>query len=119
MGDWAKIIGSLISAAGACYLAVITLPAPKSHFATDGCSMWPNGNYGDCCIAHDRDYWDGGTAEDRLASDQRLRQCVAGRAGKPMATFMFYGVRVGGHPALPFPWRWDFGESYLKNIKEY
>lgn len=64
------------------------------------------------CVEHDYEYWRGGTKIQRLQADLRLRASVAG-AGHPVWAFlMFWAVRVGGHPYLPFPWRWGFGHSW-------
>jgi len=91
----------------------------------------------DCCIVHDRAYYDAGNARDaetsfeaRLAADNALLQCVAQpsneevnalaqRYGVPTARIrfayemiagsMFNAVRFGGGPCSGLPWRWGFG----------
>lgn len=87
-------------------------------FTSDGCSVFPNGTMAQnnlwlkCCQRHDFDYWQGGTYEQRLASDQRLKQCVT-QVGEPtIAALMLAGVRVGGSPYLPTSFRWGYGWSY-------
>lgn len=101
------------------YAYAISRPHPKKDFVTDGCSMWPDGDYKVCCIAHDKVYWTGGTAQERLKSDLRLQQCVSAKSGRLMGSVMYVGVRIGGHPIWPVPWRWNFGEPYLKDIRDY
>ena len=87
-------------------------------FASDGCSAFPDGTFEQkelwlsCCIQHDYDYWQGGTYQQRLISDQNLQTCVA-LVGEPeIASLMLAGVRVGGTPYLPTTFRWGYGWSY-------
>ncbi|MGB1262463.1 MAG: hypothetical protein ACPG52_06100 [Cognaticolwellia sp.] len=87
-------------------------------FTSDGCSAFPDGTFEHsklwltCCIAHDFDYWQGGTYQQRLDSDQALKACVA-KVGQPeIAALMLAGVRVGGTPYLPTKFRWGYGWSY-------
>ncbi len=105
------------------FLALLTSCQSSSHlksFTTDGCSSFPNGTlhhkelWLDCCTAHDRTYWQGGTYGERLAADKELRQCVA-QVGEPeIANLMLGGVRVGGTPLLPTRFRWGYGWDYLR-----
>lgn len=87
-------------------------------FTTDGCSLFPNGTpenknlWLQCCIEHDRAYWLGGTSKDRLAADNQLKRCITGLDEKFIAKAMKIGVRVGGSPWLPFPFRWGYGWPY-------
>jgi hypothetical protein len=87
----------------------------------------------DCCVAHDRSYWRGASAEgfdQRLRADMELRGCVQGygprlapelgaRHGISEATvisifsaageMMYQAVRAGGKPCTFLPWRWGYG----------
>jgi hypothetical protein len=85
---------------------------PPHHFTTDGCSMWPDDGWVGCCIEHDMAYWCGGTSADRVRADATLRDCVSAVRGAPLAWLMYSGVRVGGAPWEPFPWRWAYGWDY-------
>ncbi|MCW8962465.1 MAG: hypothetical protein OQL16_01620 [Gammaproteobacteria bacterium] len=92
-------------------------------FTTDGCSAFPDGTIGqkslwvNCCIRHDLAYWKGGSYDERLAADQALKACVS-RVGEPeIANLMLAGVRVGGSPFYPMPYRWGYGWSYLRGYK--
>lgn len=92
-------------------------------FTTDGCSVFPDGTIENkelwlsCCTAHDYAYWQGGTYQDRLVADQQLQQCVA-KVGEPqIAKLMLAGVRVGGSPYLPTPFRWGYGWFYPRGYK--
>jgi len=87
-------------------------------FKSDGCSAFPDGTFEQenlwlkCCQRHDFDYWQGGTYQQRLASDKRLKICVS-KVGEPtIASLMMAGVRVGGTPYLPTSFRWGYGWSY-------
>ena len=93
--------------------------ADLSDFATDGCSLFPDGTpknrdrWFGCCYVHDVRYWEGGTQEARKRADSALRACVLEATGdEVLATLMYDGVRVGGHPAFPTWYRWGFGWPY-------
>ncbi len=81
---------------------------PDYIFTTDGCSRWPDGTWVSCCVLHDILYWCGGSNSDRKRADQFLSRCVKQKAGV-MGPLMYIGVRVGGSPWLPTPWRWGYG----------
>jgi len=92
-------------------------------FTTDGCSSFPDGTieqrslWVSCCIRHDLAYWKGGTYNERLAADQSLKTCVS-RVGEPeIANLMLAGVRVGGSPFYPMPYRWGYGWPYMRGYK--
>lgn len=92
---------------------------PDYPFTTDGCSggmsrLWRRlfktpPPWEGCCEAHDRLYWRGGTAQQRSMADYKLMACVARRGYPGWAFLMWLAVRVGGHPLLPFKWRWGYG----------
>jgi hypothetical protein len=88
-----------------------------SAFKSDGCSGFPDGtlNQPDLwkrhCIEHDRAYWTGGTREERKAADLKLRDGIQGEGKPVIARIAYVGVRIGGTPWLPTPWRWGFGWS--------
>lgn len=82
---------------------------PPFAFTTDGCSLWPDGSWQECCVVHDVSYWCGGPPEVRIEADQGLRACVAKRSASLNAILMYAGVRLGGNRWLPFPWRWGYG----------
>ena len=87
-------------------------------FTTDGCSAFPQGTMAqnelwlNCCIAHDKTYWKGGTYAEREQADAELESCVA-KVGEPqIAAVMLLGVRVGGAPYWPTRFRWGYGWSW-------
>ena len=84
-------------------------------FSSDGCSLFPDGTLSQraawkhCCYDHDKSYWPGGSRFERLAADRQLASCVA-EAGFPLTSKLMYaGVRAGGTPYIPTPFRWGFG----------
>lgn len=87
-------------------------------FTTDGCSMFPDGTpanrtlWQQCCIVHDFAYYVGGTREERARADEALGACVAGVTSRTLGNLMWSGVRLGGSPAFPTPWRWGYGWKY-------
>jgi len=109
-----------------CSLAtmlVLFLSAPASAdelkpFTSDGCSSFPDGTpsqqdlWLQCCTAHDRAYWKGGTYQQRLDADLELRGCVAQVDEPEIAAVMLVGVRVGGSPVFPTRYRWGYGWTW-------
>lgn len=86
-------------------------------FKSDGCTLWPDLDYKNCCDRHDHDYWIGGSYYERLRSDRQLRDCVAtkGEWYHPIiARLMFIGVRIGGAFFWPVRWRWGWGHKWPK-----
>jgi hypothetical protein len=79
-------------------------------FVGDGCTFFPDGDYADCCLAHDRDYYRGGTRAERKASDKRLQQCVRSKGHKYISKLMYLGVRISGGAWLKAPFSWGFGQ---------
>jgi len=92
-------------------------------FTTDGCSWFPDGTFEnhqlwrECCIEHDKAYWRGGTYKERQAADQQLAECVASNGKPNLGTLMQAGVRVGGSPFWPTPFRWGYGWPYLRGYQ--
>jgi hypothetical protein len=90
-----------------------TLAEPPADFTGDGCTLFPDGNYRECCYRHDLDYFRGGTETERRESDRRLYRCVRSKKGwqnEFAAPLMLFGVRVFGVASLPTPFRWGFGQ---------
>ena len=100
-----------------CGWGVLTA-ADLMPFTSDGCSLFPDGTLKQrelwlvCCTEHDYAYWKGGTEAERIAADERLRECVAALGEPKIAKVMLSGVRAGGSPYLPTPFRWGYGWSY-------
>jgi hypothetical protein len=87
-------------------------------FTSDGCSSFPDGTpsqqdlWLQCCTAHDRAYWKGGTYQERMDADLALRSCVAEVDEPEIAAVMLLGVRVGGSPVFPTRFRWGYGWTW-------
>jgi hypothetical protein len=87
-------------------------------FVSDGCSMFPDGTLSEptrwqhCCIVHDFAYYAGGPESAREAADHELQRCIGDAANQGLADLMYFGVRLGGTPSLPTPWRWGYGWTY-------
>lgn len=99
-------------ATAACLRPATALPTHS--FTTDGCSMFPDSVWGTCCVEHDIEYWCGGSSEDREHADELLRECVSEKASTALGWLMYAGVRFGGVPWSPFPWRWGYGWDWYR-----
>lgn len=94
-----------------------TMPA---DFKSDKCSLFPDCDYGDCCVEHDEKYYFGGSFKQRRQADIKLYKCVRAKKGfhhKIIAPIMYVGVRIGGVSWLPTPFRWGFGKTKRNKIK--
>lgn len=104
--------------AGFLLLSVNACAGTLRPFTTDGCSLFPDGlpNHKnlwlECCIEHDKAYWLGGTYDERIAADKTLKNCVQQAKEPGIAELMLKGVRAGGTPYLPLPFRWGYGWPY-------
>lgn len=113
------VLITLIMMAGAS-AAVSAQEKPRqmpADFKSDRCTFFPDGNYADCCVEHDKDYYFGGSRKERRRSDKRLYKCVLSKRGwqnKIAAPVMWLGVRVGGLSFLPTPFRWGFGKKKIE-----
>lgn len=89
-----------------------------SPFSTDGCSLFPDGSWCECCLAHDKSYWQGGTEEQRVEADKELEKCVTAVTGRDwLGSTMYYGVRFGGGPYWPTWYRWGYGWEYGRSYQ--
>ncbi|MFK7896375.1 MAG: hypothetical protein AB8G23_11090 [Myxococcota bacterium] len=87
--------------------------APIRPFVTDGCSGVFDAAWNvDCCVEHDIAYWCGGDAAARLRADGAFGECISGEANPFVGWMMKAGVRLGGHPVFPTPYRWGYGHPY-------
>lgn len=100
----------LACGAAGCATAVDPAGARLADFKSDGCSLFPDGNYYSCCYLHDVTYWPGGTAGERERADRSLRACILDiTQNAALAEAMYHGVRVGGGPDLSTSYRWGYG----------
>lgn len=70
-----------------------------------------------CCIQHDLNYWKGGTFAEKLEADNQLESCVRDVGEPEIAAIMLAGVRIGGSPYFPTPYRWGYGWPYPRGYK--
>ena len=99
----------------------------RKPFTTDGCSggmswFWRTVlrrplPWEGACESHDRTYWKGGTRDARRTADMVLATRVLQRGYPIMAALMYYAVRIGGHPLLPFAWRWNYGQRWPRGYE--
>lgn len=115
----------LIRATGILLLLFIASTSQANNlkpFATDGCSMWIDGTieqpnlWRHCCVAHDLDYWQGGSEAQRKKSDENIQACVQAALWPGMATYMYTNVRWGGSPYWMSTYRWGYGWDYLDGL---
>ncbi len=91
-----------------------------ADFMSDGCSLFPDCDYRDCCEIHDLAYYFGGTSKERWQADKKLYKCVAAKKGfhhKIIAPIMWLGIRAFGISWLPTSFRWGFGQKKVKSEK--
>jgi hypothetical protein len=81
-------------------------------YKSDGCTLFIDGDYSDCCEAHDRTYWQGGPLYKKLLADANLYACIAEKGHNFRENLMFPGVLLGWNPGIPTPFRWGFGYPY-------
>lgn len=91
------------------------------NWKSDGCTMFPDGDYQNCCLEHDEKYFRGGSWKERWRADNDLRKCVKAKPGfyhKPVSIVMWLGVRAFGVPWLPTKFRWGFGKGVKANMND-
>lgn len=110
-------------ATGVLLLSNFAAAEPKLHpFTTDGCSMMLDGLLDDsihwrlCCVAHDKDYWLGGTEAERRASDELLGACISEMATPLLGDWVKRNVRWGGSPYWPTTYRWGYGWPFWDGL---
>jgi hypothetical protein len=105
---------SIAILAGSIVPQKAALIEPPPDYRGNGCSLFPDGNYRECCDIHDAEYFRGGSFRERRQSDKRLYRCVRSKKGwqnEIAAPVMYLGVRVFGGSLLPTPFRWGFGQK--------
>ena len=92
-------------------LTIKTIPA---DFKYDWCSMFPNGNYLECCTEHDKAYFFWWDWKNRIKADAELSQCVQSKwwtFHNILWPAMFLWVRIWWAPIFPTSFRWWFGRD--------
>ncbi len=91
---------------------------PPRSCRVDGCSLAPDFDFTHCCDRHDSRYWPGGSRVQRSQADRAFRQCIEAANHPLLGGIYYYGVRIGGTPYLPTPWRWGFGWDYPRGYRD-
>jgi hypothetical protein len=93
---------------------------PPKACQVDGCTLAPDldAAMGECCDRHDAIYWSGGSRSERQQADLDFRQCLLDADYSTIGDIYYLGVRIGGSPHLPTPWRWGFGWDYPRGYYE-
>lgn len=81
-------------------------------YRTDGCTLYVDGDYSDCCEAHDHAYWQWWPIYKKLLADATLYACIAEKWHNFRENWMFAWVLFGWNPWLPTDFRWGFGYPY-------
>lgn len=117
------VCGGLFAGICALLLSSIVVAEPQLRpFTTDGCRMMLDGLPDDsirwrhCCVAHDKDYWLGGTEAERRASDERIGVCISEAAAPLLGDWVEGNVRWGGSPYWPTPYRWGYGWPFWDGL---
>lgn len=74
----------------------------NSSWDTNACTNVPDFDFADCCDQHDICYCMGGNEDARVACDEALRDCIAGRGHPWLAELYYLGVRAFGRSFFNF-----------------
>jgi len=92
--------------------------AQKQEFKTDGCTLFAEGSWMQCCVEHDELYWHGGSQQERYVVDGMFRDCIYDVSDKKMLSLAMYSaVRIGGTPFFAVPWRWGYGWAFGRGYR--
>lgn len=96
----------------------IAVDDQKKEFVSDGCTLFRRDDLHQCCVVHDRAYWEGGSSISRRNADLKFKECVQGISQNTMLSQgMYVAVRLGGSPYIKTPWRWGFGWEYGRGYR--
>ena len=93
-------------------------------FSSDGCTMFFDGTgsrpqaWKHCCFNHDLRYWFGGSKQNRVKTDQKLRSCVQESGHGHIARVMYLAIRVGRYSPVKNAQKWGWGWSTYLGYKE-
>lgn len=86
-----------------------------NSFTTDWCSMFPDWNWKECCVEHDKIYWKGWTKVKKENSDEELKICVWKKWYPIIGFLMKIWVSIWWSPYLPTNFRWWYWWDKFKN----
>ena len=91
----------LVAGVGSRVRATISAVAPRLPFISDGCTLFPDGDWLRCCVTHDYAYWSMRRTSERLGADRDLRDCIGKEGNGFSAAIAYLGVRLGGASYVP------------------
>lgn len=92
--------------------------AQQKEFKTDGCTLFVDSSWKQCCVEHDKKYWQGGSVKERHISDTIFRDCIHHTTDNQVLSIIMYGaVRIGGVPFIATPWRWGYGWEFGRGYR--
>lgn len=90
----------------------------QKTFVSDGCTLFIDGEWSECCTEHDRVYWHGGSAQERRLVDKDLQKCVYETTHNAVLSYIIYGaVRIAGIPYVNTSWRWGYGWKFGRGYR--
>ncbi|WP_413287658.1 hypothetical protein [Bdellovibrio sp. HCB337] len=100
--------------------AAVSEAGALKPFVSDGCSSSPDGfvpgvELLECCLAHDVEYWKGGTFEEKEKADADFKMCLDKKTLPVIADAYYESVKVGGLTELKAPWAWGYGWAPLRD----
>lgn len=78
-------------------------------FETDGCTLFFDGDWKDCCIEHDFIYWIGGVKALQDQADLEVKNCVEDRGHEVLAEIMYFAIRTGHYSPIKHRYKWGWG----------
>jgi hypothetical protein len=92
-------------------------------FVSDGCSASPDGipltkenaAWRECCVAHDLEYWLGGTPAQKAAADKGLKACISEKGYPTIGRIYKAFVKKFGTSRSAQGYRWGYGWNYRRN----
>lgn len=92
--------------------------AQQKEFQTDRCTLFVDGSWEQCCVDHDKQYWQGGSQKERHMADAIFGDCIYRITDNKALSIAMYGVaRVGGVPFIAVPWRWGYGWEFGRGYR--
>lgn len=84
--------------------------SPPIHpFQTDQCTFFIEGNWSECCIQHDREYWKGGSLKLRDQSDKKLKDCFDKKGHRILSSLVYWAVHLGHYSPIKSKFKWGWG----------
>lgn len=119
--QWLKISGYPMSTNLIAKMRTETPPVLRS-FISDGCSLAPDRfpvileseDWIDCCVAHDIEYWLGGTQAEKQIADVELKTCISKKGSPQVAKIYEQAVQKFGGWENSTTFRWGYGWNFKR-----